>query len=127
MLESMGFYIEDDQFKELCSHLSFHKNHMTYMDFVANFEDPRVDGPAVDIIKVNNHHVNHIRGDEIGMTAEMAEQRLINKLRENFGVRNSLIKSYGFLSIFYVNFISILSVYQVCACVHLMFFCTYAS
>ena len=86
MLESMGFYIDDDQFKDLCAHLSFHKTHMTYADFVTNFEDPRIGGPASDIIRVNNHHVNDVRGDESTMTAEMAEQRLINKLRENFGV-----------------------------------------
>jgi len=86
MLESLGFYIDDDQFKELCSRLSFHKGHMTYSDFVANFEDPRVGGPPGELMRINNHHVNAIRGDEIGLTAEMAEKKLLSKLRENFEV-----------------------------------------
>ena len=32
----------DDQFKELCSALNFTNGHMTYMDFVENFDDMRI-------------------------------------------------------------------------------------
>ena len=62
---------------------------MTYSDFVANFEDPRIGGPSGELAKINNHHVNPIRGDQVGMTAEMAEQKLLSKLRENFEVKNN--------------------------------------
>ena len=60
---------------------------MTYSDFVANFEDPRAAGPAVEISKSPNHKWNSIRGDEVGMTAEQVEAKFMAKLRENFEVR----------------------------------------
>ena len=59
---------------------------MTYSDFVANFEDSRLAGPAVDLDKSPNHKVNAIRGDEYGMSAIEVESKLRNKLRESFEV-----------------------------------------
>ena len=59
---------------------------MTYTDFVESFQDPRMGGPAEELQKKNNHHVNKVRGDEWGMTAEQAEMKLLSKLRQNFEV-----------------------------------------
>ena len=51
-MANFGMHMSDDQFKELCARLSFHNGHMTYIDFVDNFEDPRHSG------KTNcNHNV----------------------------------------------------------------------
>jgi hypothetical protein len=80
----------DTQFKELCKRLQFVGGHMKYLDFVANFEDLR-EGGDVELIRVNNHHVNPIRGDEYGLSALEAESKLRNKLRENFEVSGKLV------------------------------------
>ena len=42
----------DEQFKELCSRLSFSNGSMTYIDFVTNFEDPRHGGEENGLIRV---------------------------------------------------------------------------
>ncbi len=47
VLGNFGLHLSDDQFKELCAKLSFHNGHMTYMDFVDSFEDPRISGPVL--------------------------------------------------------------------------------
>ena len=86
MLESHGIYTSDARFKELCARLQFHNGHMSYMDFVTNFEDLRVGGPHGDLAKVNNHRVNPVRGDEYGLSASEVESKLRTKLRENFEV-----------------------------------------
>ncbi len=78
--------MSDGTFQELCSRLSFHNGCMTYMDFVTNFEDPRLWGPPTQLLKISNHRVNPIRGDEIGMTAQEVTRKLRSKLRENFEV-----------------------------------------
>ena len=82
----------DAQFKDLCKRLQFHHGHMKYLDFVANFEDLREGGDS-ELTKVNNHHVNPIRGDEYGFSALEAESKLRNKLRENFEVGRNIVKS----------------------------------
>ena len=41
ILDDLGMYMTEEQFKELCSRLQFTNGHMNYVDFVANFEDPR--------------------------------------------------------------------------------------
>lgn len=84
VLEDMGIYANDEQFKELCASLNFTNGHMTYMNFVENFNDLRIGGPATELFKANNHRVNAIRGDEYGMSAIEVESKLRNKLRENF-------------------------------------------
>ena len=38
----LGYYMDDEQFKELCTMLKFTNGHMNYIDFVQNFEDPRI-------------------------------------------------------------------------------------
>ena len=89
-MESYSLYMSDAQFRDLCSKLNFHKSHMTYSDFVKNFEDQRQDnGPGEHLQKVNNHHVNSIRGDRSDMSAGELEKRLRSKLRENFEVCSS--------------------------------------
>ena len=46
-------------------------------------------GPPKELPKrPSNHRVNPIRGDEFSMSAEQVEDRLRQKLRENFEVRN---------------------------------------
>ena len=90
LLENYGLYMSDAHFKELCSRLSFHSSHMTYTDFVKNFEDQRHGGPASELQKSNNHRVNKIRGDRTDMKASELETRLRTKLRENFDVSCSV-------------------------------------
>ena len=51
-MANFGMHMSDDQFKELCTRLSFHNGHMTYIDFVDNFEDPRHSGKV-------NHNLMH--------------------------------------------------------------------
>ncbi len=91
MLESFGMYMTDEQFRELCSQLTFHKGYMTYTDFVSSFEDIRVGGPSEQLQKASNHKVYEIRGLEYGMTALEVESKLRNKLRENFEVSLTII------------------------------------
>lgn len=76
----------DDQFKELTERVGFMNGYMNYSDFVMAFEDPRAQGPGDEILRVGNHRVNPIRGDEWGMTADEVEAKLRSKLRENFAV-----------------------------------------
>ena len=38
------------------------------------------------MVRTGNHHVNAIRGDQYGMTADEVEAKLRAKLRENFAV-----------------------------------------
>ena len=38
----LGYYMDDEQFKELCTMLKFTNGHMHYIDLVQNFEDPRI-------------------------------------------------------------------------------------
>ena len=45
-----------------------------------------VTGPAEQLQKGSNHHVNPIRGDEHGLTAIEVEAKLRSKLRHNFEV-----------------------------------------
>ena len=42
VLMDLGYYMDDEQFKELCTMLKFTNGHMNYIDFVQNFEDPRI-------------------------------------------------------------------------------------
>lgn len=58
-----------------------------YYTFVEGFDDPRGRGEIInDIKRSGNHKVNKHRGDDFGLTAEQAENKLRNKLRENFSV-----------------------------------------
>ena len=82
----MGFNMSDAQFEDLCAKLAFKDGAMIYSDFISSFEDPRMGGPAAQLLKDNNHRVNAIRGDEYGLTAIEVESKLRNKLRENFEV-----------------------------------------
>ncbi|CAH1799481.1 unnamed protein product [Owenia fusiformis] len=84
VLRDYGILMTDNVYDEVCSKLQFHKGFMDYKDFVANFEDPRIDGPGVDIVRSGNHRVNVARGDELGMSAMECEAKLRNKLREGF-------------------------------------------
>ena len=89
MLDSQGLFTTDEKFKEVCSQLAFQGNHMSYSDFVASFEDPRLCGPAEQMVKSPNHKCNEIKGDDRLMTAIEVESRLRNKLRENFEVSSN--------------------------------------
>ena len=42
VLMDLGYYMDDEQFKELCAMLKFTNGHMNYIDFVQNFEDTRI-------------------------------------------------------------------------------------
>ena len=60
-----------------------------YYAFIETFDNPKEEGELVnDIKQKGNHIVYKHRGDEYGMTAEQAEQKLRQKLRENFSVSN---------------------------------------
>ncbi|XP_074648584.1 EF-hand calcium-binding domain-containing protein 6-like [Tubulanus polymorphus] len=82
--EMYGFTFTNEQFKSLSEKLGFVNGFLTYSDFITSFEDPRPNGPGEFKLRSDNHHVNPIRGDEWGMTAEEALLKLQNKLRENF-------------------------------------------
>ena len=43
-MAGFGMHMGDEQFKELCTRLSFHNGYMTYTGFIDNFEDPRHSG-----------------------------------------------------------------------------------
>lgn len=62
-----------------------------YYTFIEAFDDPRGRNELVENIKRSgNHHVNKHRGDDFGLSAEQAEQKLRSKLRENFAVSQEL-------------------------------------
>ncbi|OWF48504.1 EF-hand calcium-binding domain-containing protein 6 [Mizuhopecten yessoensis] len=84
VLAGMGMPMADDHFQDLVSQIGFRNGSMMYSDFVQAFEDPRNHGPGDDVQRSGNHHVNPIRGDEYGMSADEVEKRLLGKLRENF-------------------------------------------
>ncbi|XP_069133814.1 EF-hand calcium-binding domain-containing protein 6-like isoform X1 [Argopecten irradians] len=84
VLVSMGMPMADEHFQDLVSKIGFHNGSMLYSDFVLAFEDPRIFGPGDDVQRSGNHHVNPIRGDEFGMSADEVERKLLSKLRENF-------------------------------------------
>nr|XP_022292188.1 EF-hand calcium-binding domain-containing protein 6-like isoform X2 [Crassostrea virginica] len=84
VLGSFGILMTDEQFKELVERVGFINGYLQYSDFVMAFEDPRAQGPGDEILRVGNHRVNPIRGDEWGMTADEVEAKLHSKLRENF-------------------------------------------
>lgn len=86
VLGSFGILMTDEQFKELVERVGFINGYLQYSDFVMAFEDPRAQGPGDEILRVGNHRVNPIRGDEWGMTADEVEAKLHSKLRENFAV-----------------------------------------
>lgn len=86
VLASYGMSMSDEHFQELTKRLGFENGSLSYTDFIQAFEDPRIQGPGEDIERSGNHRVNPIRGDEEGMTAEMVENKLRQKLRENFMV-----------------------------------------
>ncbi|KAL8588470.1 hypothetical protein ACOMHN_054049 [Nucella lapillus] len=83
ILANLGMLLTDEQYEELMSRLHLHNGHMEYIDFVLNFGDPRPPDSA-SIVRSGNHHVNAIRGDQFGMTADEVETKLRAKLRENF-------------------------------------------
>ena len=85
ILANLGMLLTDDQYEELMSRLHLHNGHMEYIDFVLNFGDPRPPD-ASSVVRTGNHHVNAIRGDQYGMTADEVEAKLRAKLRENFAV-----------------------------------------
>ena len=85
-MEHFGFCFGDQEFDHLCSHLAFQNGKMSYTDFLVNFEDLRIGEKEPDLEKPPNHHFNAVRGDEYGMTAEEVEEKLHQKLRENFEV-----------------------------------------
>ena len=58
---------------------------MTYTDFVANFDDPRMASPFL-LTKSSNHRVNAFRGENQLMTVEDVKQLLPDKLRQHFEV-----------------------------------------
>jgi hypothetical protein len=88
MLESFGFILPDEQFSRLCEQLSFTNGYMNYNDFVRAFENRRPWTPTADgeNQRPSNHHVNEIRGDEVGMSCEELETKLRQKMEENFNV-----------------------------------------
>ena len=58
VMANFGMHMSDDQFKELCARLSFYNGHMTYIDFVDNFEDPRHSGKTNCNHKLFNKLIN---------------------------------------------------------------------
>ena len=80
-------YMSEEQFKDLCSRLSFIDGFMSYTDFISDFQDSGSLSPSSGIGHPPNHKVNPIRGDHYGMSAVEVEEKLRQKLKENFEVK----------------------------------------
>ncbi|XP_071941657.1 EF-hand calcium-binding domain-containing protein 6-like [Antedon mediterranea] len=83
VLESFGMYMLDDQFQILCDRLGISKTPLSYTDFIELFEDPRVNGPGVEIQHSSNHRYIDLPIQK--MTADQVGAKLLSKLRETYG------------------------------------------
>lgn len=84
VLDSLGLYMNDDQFRILSARLGFHKGKLSYMEFLDNFQDRRSFGVGERVTEYPSHRYNLPIPQEESMKASVVEARLRTKLRENF-------------------------------------------
>ncbi|EDO28210.1 predicted protein, partial [Nematostella vectensis] len=83
VLDSLGLYMTDDQYRILSARLGFHKGKLTYRDFLDNFQDRRsiINPPTPDY--PSKRHNQPVPLDQ-SMTAELVLKQLKNKLSHGF-------------------------------------------
>ncbi|XP_029453350.1 EF-hand calcium-binding domain-containing protein 6 [Rhinatrema bivittatum] len=79
ILEDHEMYMDDYQFNLLTEKLGFTNKGLSYLDFVALFEDLQESGPGVTLYHTSSHHVNNNKFHQ--MTAEECYSQLMDKLR----------------------------------------------
>ncbi|XP_020616607.1 EF-hand calcium-binding domain-containing protein 6-like [Orbicella faveolata] len=84
VLDSLGLYMTDDQFRILSARLGFHKGKLSYMEFLDNFQDRRSFGVGERVSEYPSHRYNLPVPQEESMKASVVEARLRTKLRESF-------------------------------------------
>uniref|UniRef100_A0A674KIF1 EF-hand domain-containing protein n=1 Tax=Terrapene triunguis TaxID=2587831 RepID=A0A674KIF1_9SAUR len=83
VLEDHGMPMDDSQFNLLTEKLGFPNGGLSYLDFVAVFEDPRLNGPGATLYCSPNHRVNSTKFHY--MTAEECLSQFNDKLMEGYG------------------------------------------
>ncbi|EMP33996.1 EF-hand calcium-binding domain-containing protein 6, partial [Chelonia mydas] len=83
VLEDHGMPMDDSQFNLLTEKLAFPNGGLSYLDFVAVFEDPRLNGPGATLYCSPNHRVNSTKFHY--MTAEECLSQFNDKLMEGYG------------------------------------------
>uniref|UniRef100_A0A8C4XWV5 EF-hand domain-containing protein n=1 Tax=Gopherus evgoodei TaxID=1825980 RepID=A0A8C4XWV5_9SAUR len=83
VLEDHGMPMDDSQFNLLTEKLRFPNGGLSYLDFVAIFEDPRLNGPGTTLYCSPNHRVNSTKFHY--MTAEECLSQFNDKLMEGYG------------------------------------------
>jgi len=84
VLDSLGLYMTDDQFRILSARLGFHKGKLSYMEFLDNFQDRRSFDVGGKLTEYPSHRYNLPLPQEETMKASVVEARLRSKLRESF-------------------------------------------
>lgn len=84
VLNSLGLYMTDDQFRILSARLGFHKGKLSYMEFLDNFQDRRSFGVGEKVTEYPSHRYNLPMPQDESMKASAVEARLRSKLRESF-------------------------------------------
>ncbi|PFX18293.1 EF-hand calcium-binding domain-containing protein 6 [Stylophora pistillata] len=84
ILDSLGLYMTDDQFRILSARLGFHKGKITYMEFLDHFQDRRSFGVGEKAPEYPIHRYNLPMPQEQSMKASVVEAKLRSKLRESF-------------------------------------------
>lgn len=84
ILDSLGLYMTDDQFRILSARLGFHKGKITYMEFLDHFQDRRSFGVGEKAPEYPSHRYNLPVPQEESMKASVVEAKLRSKLRESF-------------------------------------------
>nr|XP_042704136.1 EF-hand calcium-binding domain-containing protein 6 isoform X2 [Chrysemys picta bellii] len=83
VLEDHGMPMDDSQFNLLTEKLGFPNGGLSYLDFVAVFEDPRLNGPGATLYCSPKHRVNSTKFHY--MTAEECLSQFNDKLMEGYG------------------------------------------
>ncbi|XP_062424890.1 EF-hand calcium-binding domain-containing protein 6 [Rhea pennata] len=83
MLEDHSMPMDDNQFNLLTEKLGFLDGGLSYLDFVAIFEDARLNGPGATLCHSPNHRGNNAKYHY--MTAEECLSQLNDKLMEVYG------------------------------------------
>nr|XP_025042844.1 EF-hand calcium-binding domain-containing protein 6 isoform X2 [Pelodiscus sinensis]XP_025042845.1 EF-hand calcium-binding domain-containing protein 6 isoform X3 [Pelodiscus sinensis] len=82
VLEDHGMPMDDSQFNLLTEKLGFPNGGLSYLDFVAVFEDPRLNGPGTILSCSPNHRVNSTKF--YYLTAEECLSQFNAKLTEEY-------------------------------------------
>lgn len=84
VMNSLGLYMTDDQFRILSARLGFHRGKLSYMEFLNNFQDRRSFGIGEKVTEYSSHRVNLPMPQDDSMKASAVEAKMKTKLRENF-------------------------------------------